>query len=108
MVSKEKRRRLFYRCHKGNLGRHRNVEETCYQLMLKYYWPKMISDVEMYMEQCDVCGKICNRDFGQLRDKARTGNRRVMVGKAYDCQRKQTLDRNRTETVAIDRLDLEK
>ena len=41
--------------HNNFLIRHFGIKKTCKLLILKYYWPTLHHNVEVYMKSCDIC-----------------------------------------------------
>ena len=46
---------LLERNHDDPLAGHFGIEKTLELLTCKYYWPKIRSDVEKYVQGCDIC-----------------------------------------------------
>ena len=39
-------------------GGHQGLDQTYGHLLMKYYWPKMYSDVSKYVATCEVCQRV--------------------------------------------------
>lgn len=82
VVPLEGREELLRSCHAGDLAPHFGVFKTFKRLALRYFWPKMYSDVEKFVGGCDICSaykhsqdrtpgllgspKVCSRPFETL------------------------------------------
>ena len=43
---------INYREGKTN---HRGIQETYFKLKSKFYWPNMLTDIQKYINNCEIC-----------------------------------------------------
>lgn len=73
VVPKECRREILHGCHDIPTAGHMGCFKTFRRLQLKYYWPKMRSDVSKYVSRCAVCQKV---KYDQQKPTGLMGQRR--------------------------------
>jgi hypothetical protein len=49
---------LLHLAHDNPLAGHRGVQGTLRRLQTKWWWPKMVSDVDRYCRQCRACNEV--------------------------------------------------
>ncbi len=55
VVPKEYRASLLRSKHDDKHAGHRGAKATCQDILLRYWWPELASDVRDYVMACDVC-----------------------------------------------------
>lgn len=55
VIPKESRKRVLYENHDSLFACHTGIFKTFERLKLRYYWPKMLSDVARYVRNCAIC-----------------------------------------------------
>ena len=54
------RAQLLQNLHDSPQGGHSRVQATYYRVRLYFFWPKLMNDVKIYIQQCDTCQR--NKD----------------------------------------------
>jgi len=101
VVPKEKREEIMHLYHDSLVGGHFGVKKTYARMVQKYWWPRMFTEVQGYVKNCNVCelargdsdaraeemqvievkrrGQQLNIDLVEL-DRSRSGNKFILVG----------------------------
>lgn len=57
VVPKPNRSKILEDCHYSPLSGHLGIYKTYHRVLLRYFWPKMKSDVVRFVNRCKVCAE---------------------------------------------------
>ena len=55
VILEQEKNIILNRLHSDTLAGHFGAENTYQRIRQKYYWPKMTTDIEEFVETCDIC-----------------------------------------------------